>query len=50
MKFNITFLPNLLLKNKESKNSVKKRESQQKRSQVSNEGNGMKNMIYNDYF
>ena len=32
MKFNITFLPNLLLKNKESKNSVKKRESQQKRS------------------
>ena len=24
MKFNITFLPNLLLKNKESKNSVKK--------------------------
>ena len=31
MKFNITFLPSLLLKSKESKNSVKKGESQQKR-------------------
>ena len=32
MKFNITSLPNLPQKNKESKNSVKKGETPQKRS------------------